>query len=774
MKLDLWDRIDSWLERRANERTLKFLDGLSRAIAEQRHDIQNYTPQDIAQRSLKLQKEIIGKRRPEAKDAVAAFALASLAVKRILGFFPNATQLAAAILLAEGNIIEMRSGEGKTVVALLAAYWQTLQRRHVDIATTNDYLAERDHHALGLAYGFLGVSAGLVTSRTPRPTRRAEYAKHVTYVANQELGFDYLRDYLATSTADQISGTHDFAIIDEIDSILIDEARTSLIITEPTRMDRQPRRPEPERMREILDIVRELAENTDYTVDYRWRTVALTDQGIGKVVAKLGEDLYTAKDLETMRALWYALYVRVFIRPDKDFIVENNKVILVDEFTGHAMPDRVLFQGLQEAVEMQAGVKPSGEFAINAAITYRNFFKLYRGIAGMTGTADEAREEFYNLYGLRVVPFHPHQGLLRHDLPTLFFRTAEEKFSAMVREAERARREAAPLLIVGRSIAAAKNASQLLTQHSIPHQLLHAAVSRAESTIIEEAGKPGVITVATNMAGRGADIIINESVRSRSGLRVLGLEHNLSRRVDEQLRGRSGRQGVFGETQMLSSLEDELLQAYADNEFWDYAEALAWKPEGVSAPELARGVLRAQDAAEVIASEQRLSLLRFDSVIDNRRNATYALRARILQAPSYQAEVLREVRRILFQERDSAMDRDDLKKLFRWEELSPKIREGLLRFFAGKDPDEIPIGDNASRPESHTAYNEVKGKILSRLDQSWQRYLESVEWLEDWISLTSVAHEDPYVKFTATADRMFHDMRREFAVSALKLIFAIP
>ena len=766
MASGLIERIDTWLEKRERQRTLAYLNGITAAVRTEVSHASAYQPGDIIRESARLQRQIATEGTFHAASVARSFALASLAVKRVLGFLPNATQLAAAAVLAEGNIIEMRSGEGKTAVALLAAYLRALNREHVDIATTNDYLAERDYRALGLAYRYLGMEAGIITSRTERKKRKGEYAKHVTYVANQELGFDYLNDHLALDPADQVCAAHDFAVIDEVDSILIDEARTALIVTELNRQALGEARGNIALMRRLLPVVKSLKTNLDYTVDYRRRSVALTDRGLARLAAKLGRDIYGRQELPLIRALWYLLYARVFIHPDEDFIVENGRVILVDEFTGHPLSDRVLFEGLQEAVDVSAGVEPKGEFTIVASITYRNFFKLYRHVAGMTGTAFDAREEFYNLYTLNVVPFRPHQGLLRRDLPTVFFRTAAEKFSAVIREAENARADGAPLLIVGRSIAAAKALSDHLRRQTIPHQLLHAAVSQQETAIIESAGTAGAITVATNMAGRGADIIIDRSIRERSGLRVLGVEHHLSRRVDEQLRGRSGRQGQYGETKMFASLEDELLQVYGDDAFWDYAEAVRWNPEGMSDATLAKGVSRAQEAAQAHDAEMRLSLARFDSVVDRHRSAVYTLRSRILNTARYELVLLPEIHHMLIYEADPPLGRDELEGLIQPERVPHDSRKELRRFLHSGDGMPSPV-DDAPRGE----YASKRSAILRALDAAWQRYLESIQWLENWISLTGIAG-DPYRAFVETADRMFRDMRREFAVAAARLLFS--
>lgn len=763
-----WDRVERWLESRNERKVRRRLGWVPAAVKGEVQALDQASREDIRRRSAMLFKRITARPGDTGRALVEALALASRAVKHTLGFYPNDTQLMAALELARGKVIELRSGEGKTIVALLAAYWLVLRGRHVDIATTNDYLALRDQRWVGLIYTMLGASVGVIISTTPRRDRRGEYDKHVTYVANQELGFDYLRDNLETEAGGQVRPQFDFVIIDEADSVLIDEARTSLIIAEPRKESVET--PVARNLSALAGIVRELLPNQDYEVDYRKHSVAFTDQGIRKITARLGERFFSAENISNQRALWHALYAEVFLKSGKDYIVHGDKVILVDEFTGHALPDRVLLEGLQQAVEVKDDLKPSGELPIIADITYRNFFKLHQNIAGMTGTAWDARGEFSNLYDLEVAVLEPHHGLLRRDLPTLFFRTEEEKLVKVVSEAKAAREHGYPLLLVGRHIAAAKKVSEVLSSYSLPHQLLHAEVGQVEAQIIEAAGKPGVVTVATNMAGRGADIVLEESLRYRSGLRVIGLEHNLSRRVDEQLRGRAGRQGQFGRTQFFASLEDALFQIYADDEFWDYCQSLAWPFSGREDQKLEVGVLRAQRASETIEAGTRLALARFDSVIDRERHAIYVLRQAILLAPVPREIIIREIRRILSREHHSAMPRAELEKFLEEKTQDPRTARTLASFFFAQASPPTPalLATKASHPE------EEKKAILRLLDQEWQEYLEQIRWVQDWIGLTAIAGQDPYAEFTETTDRMFHDMRRELALKTLSILIGSP
>jgi len=759
------DQIDDWIEQRSFRRIFKQNLLIAQSTEDRLRELGQLAAEQILDHSRELKRKIeMGAEHP-ALAMAEAFALASFSCQHFLGFRPNATQIVAAILLAEGKVIEMRAGEGKTAVAMLAAYWQYLHAVPTRIATTNDYLAERDQRWMGLAYGALGISPGVVISTTPRPERKAEYQKPVTYVSHQELGFDYLRDHLETNPANQVSGHFEFVIIDEADAILIDEARTSLIITEPG-----PEEVSQEATRELatlIEAVKKLTPHDDYTIDYRLRSVSLTDAGAEKLTGILGEDIFRDRKVEEIEELWFALYASVFFEEDRDYVVQDGKVVLISEFTGHAMPDRVLLEGLQRAVETKAGVKVSRDHTIVASITYRNFFSRFKKIAGMTGTAYAAREELYNLYQLEVFPLTAHKGQHRKDLPTTFFRAEKEKIDRIIWEAARAKSQNVPLLLVTRTIGQAKKLSDALAGESIQHQLLHAEVGALESKIIENAGAPGTVTVATNMAGRGADIIVDESLRLSYGLRVIGVEHNLSERIDEQLRGRSGRQGQFGETEFFASLEDELPQAYGDDAFWDRAEALDWKSNGLTDSKLENGVFQAQKTAVEVESDLRAELARFDNVVDGHRQAIYRLRQSLLESPAFSPMLEREIRQILTIEHTATLHLADLKKLIGLDTLAPSTRNIVENYLIRHHS--LPL-ESSIDATTRKEYNLLKQEILGIMDQSWKRYLASVSWLQDWISLTAIGNRDPYAEFAETADRMFHDMRRDFAVTALRAI----
>lgn len=716
----------------------------------------------MAREAAKLREKIKNGEIEKGESIIEALTIVSFAAEQFFGYYPNETQLVAALCLMQGKIAELGTGEGKTLVAVLAASCLSIHGRHVDVATTNDYLAERDWRGNSLLFASLGISVGLVLSTTSREKRKIEYQKDITYTANQELGFDYLNDNLAFSPDEVVRKELDIVIIDEVDSILIDEARTSLIISRPGNQRVQKDIPN---FASLLTLVQKLAIDVDYTADYLARTVSFTDEGVKKLVILLKRDVFREASPENLKGLWQALYAHVFLKKDKDYIIEDGKVILVDAFTGHALPDRRLMEGLHQAVQAMSGVPVTPDDEVVGTITYRNFFRMYTSVSGMTGTAFESRREFYDLYGLEVAVLSPAKERIRRDLATIFFETKDEKFNAAIEVARKTIERNSPLLIVGASIELAEEISRRLTEAGVPHQILHASVGEEERSIIEGAGKPGVITVATNMAGRGADIVIDRSLRLSYGLTVIGLEHNISERIDNQLRGRSGRQGQYGETQFMVSLEDELFQIYGDDPFWNYAEKIEWQVSGVVSQRLQEEVVRLQGRAQSLERESRVSLARFDAVVDRHRHRSYAMRASILAAPLYADVFVKVAREILFHEEESRITPDELRVLLDERGLSEPARKFIEAFI---------IHPTLLTPEiinemsvSQDLLEKARRDTLLIHDDRWKRYLDSIAWLQDWVSLTGTGESDPYNYFVETADKMFHDMRRDFAVSSI-------
>ena len=740
-----------------------------------------YMPEEILHWSRELEKEVLRGKVDFVSAASQAFGIASVTFRRVLHITPNSTQLVAALFLADGDVVELGTGEGKTIVAMLASYLRVLHGYRVHVGTTNDYLAERDYHWMNPMYEALGIGTGLVLSTTSRKKRKEEYEKRVVYVTIHELGFDYMNDHLSLSKDDVVLNHFDFAIIDEVDSVLIDEARTPMIIAE--RSDTGAAKDSFSRLRRATEIVRELGEEDDYEADERHRDAVFTDAGIEKIISLLGRDIFSEKDTDTIRAFELALFVKAFLKKDREYIIRDGKVCLVDEFTGHLLVDRQYIQGLHQALELAEGIEPTPENRTSASITYRNLFRLYRSLSGMTGTAYEVADEFFRLYGLDVIPLPPHYGLKRSDLPTRFFRSNEDKFLYVAKIIKDLGVSKAPVLLVARTIQGAKACSDYLSKRNISHTSLHAELSASETEIIQNAGLRGAITVATNMAGRGADFIIEKNIAEKTGLRVIGLEHNFSERVDNQLRGRSGRLGARGETRFVASLEDELLQAYVDEAFWNYVETIAWSQDGIVNRRLSLWVKAAQSLVESLAADSRSSLARFDTVVDSHRHAMYEFRDKVLFSEDPTPVILSHLYHILRKEEFSFVTERELRDRIGHSSRGVHPVRSKLRRDVG-----------AADAQAHRTSNGVNDFIISFLggdysyflafgarekedarritlraiDRFWEKYLENISVLEDAVSLVAIGGSDPLYSFIDDADKIFHDVRKRLALTVFE------
>ncbi|MBZ0124656.1 MAG: preprotein translocase subunit SecA, partial [Roseovarius sp.] len=536
-----------------------------------------------------------------------AFALVREAARRTLDLRHFDVQLIGGIILHDGKIAEMRTGEGKTLVATLSAYLNALSGRGVHVVTVNDYLARRDALWMGPVYEFLGLRTGVIVSGLSQAERQAAYAADITYGTNNEFGFDYLRDNMAFSKADRVQRPLSFAIVDEVDSILIDEARTPLIISGPTD-DRSDLYVKIDKLVPMLRRQQsEEGEDGDYYVDEKARQVYLTEAGHERIEAMLaengmladGESLYAATNIGLMHHVHAALRAHALFNRDVDYVVKSNEIVIVDEFTGRTMPGRRWSEGLHQAVEAKEGVAIQQENQTLASITYQNYFRLYDKLAGMTGTADTEAYEFQQIYGLEVVVVPTHRKMIRDDRADLVYLTKREKFAAIIEDIEDCLQRRQPVLVGTASIETSENLSELLRKENIEHQVLNAKYHEREAHIIAEAGRPGTVTVATNMAGRGTDIVLggnpeaglaefraredldeaarrdgiekirrewkelHDEVVAAGGLHIIGTERHESRRIDNQLRGRSGRQGDPGSSRFYLSLEDNLMRIFA-------------------------------------------------------------------------------------------------------------------------------------------------------------------------------------------------------------------
>ena len=749
-----------------------------------------------------------------------AFATVREAGRRVLDMRHFDVQLIGGMVLQDGKIAEMRTGEGKTLVATLAAYLNALPGKGVHVVTVNDYLASRDSEWMGKIYNFLGMSVGVITSGLDQQERREAYAADITYGTNNEFGFDYLRDNMAFSKEDQVQRGHFYAIVDEVDSILIDEARTPLIISGPTeeRTDLYLKMNElvPQLNRQEGDEKEGIKKPGDYTVDEKTKQVFLTERGHEKVERLLaehgliqeGESLYDANNIRLLHYLNAALRAHALYHRDVEYIVRNDEVIIVDEFTGRVMPGRRWSEGLHQAIEAKEGVPIQQENQTLASITFQNYFRLYEKLAGMTGTADTEAFEFHQIYGLEVVVIPTHRPMIRQDHSDLVFLTAREKYNAIVADIEDCIKRGQPVLVGTTSIENSEYLSQLLKQKRIPHQVLNAKQHEREAHIIAQAGCPGTVTIATNMAGRGTDIVLggslddeltqlggdapeearekvrrewqqrHDTVVEAGGLHVIGSERHESRRVDNQLRGRSGRQGDPGSTRFYLSLEDDLLRIFASERVAALMQKLGMEEgEAIEHPWVTRAIESAQRKVEAHNFDIRKQLLEYDNVANDQRKVVYELRNDLLAAEDI-SDILDAIREdVIAEEVDKHIPPNTFEEQWDLEDLEKALENDFGFSFPVRqrleDKPEMQIEElkeeiieaagKAYREKEQEVGSEIlrqfeKSVMLQILDNAWKEHLAAMDHLRQGIHLRGYAQRDPKQEYKREAFQMFRSM----------------
>jgi len=687
-----------------------------------------------------------------------AFALVRESAKRTLKQRHFDVQLMAGIILHQGKIAEMKTGEGKTLAATLPLYLNALTGEGVHLVTVNDYLARRDTVWMGQIYHLLGLSVGCLNHEQAflydpeykkpdeekdkirdelgsfkvvedflRPVSRKEaYLADITYGTNNEFGFDYLRDNMVYDLKDRVQRGLNYAIIDEIDSVLIDEARTPLIISAPSE---EP----PEKYYQFARIVSQLEEDKDYTVEEKTRSVTFTEEGQKKVIKALGFDPWAENDISTTHHLESALKAKALFKRDRDYVVKDGKVIIVDEFTGRLMPGRRWSGGLHQAIEAKEGVQVRQESITLATITFQNYFRMYKKLAGMTGTAITSAEEFDKVYNLEVIVVPTNKPMIRKDLPDRVYKTMEGKFRAVVREVKERHKRGQPVLIGTVSIEKNEYLGKLLEIEGIPHQILNAKHHQREGEIIAQAGKPGQVTIATNMAGRGVDIILGgnppdkeaqKKVIELGGLHVIGTERHEARRIDDQLRGRAGRQGDPGSSQFFVSLEDDLMRIFGGEKVKALMSMFnVPEDQPIEAKIVSKAIESAQAKVEGLNFDARKHLLEYDDVMNKHRQAFYKKRNQILEMAENRTlkdEILKMIKRAGFSE-------EEYKK--REQEIGP---EKMLEF--------------------------EKIVSLRVLDTLWIEHLENMSQLMDSVRLRAYGQRDPLVEYKTEGHRMFKQL----------------
>ena len=699
-----------------------------------------------------------------------AFAVVREASKRVLGMRHFDVQLMGGICLHNGNIAEMRTGEGKTLVATLPVYLNALTGKGVHVVTVNDYLATRDSEQMGRLYNFLGLSTGLIVANLDFNQRKEAYACDITYGTNNEFGFDYLRDNMVSDVLQMVQRPLNYAIVDEVDSILIDEARTPLIISGPGQRST-------DNYYKLAKIVPHLVRDEDYIIDEKQKTIAPTDAGIEKVEQMLGvENLYDAENIELNHLLGASLRAYAMMHRDTDYVVKDGEVVIVDEFTGRLMFGRRYSDGLHQAIEAKEGLKVERESQTLASITFQNYFRMYEKLAGMTGTAKTEEKEFIDIYGLEVIPIPPNKPLIRTDLPDQIFKTKAAKYRAVVRNAVERHKVGQPLLIGTTSITQSEELSDMLLRAGVPHNVLNAKHHEKEAEIVANAGQMGMVTIATNMAGRGTDITLGEGVPELGGLAILGTERHESRRIDNQLRGRAGRQGDPGSSQFFLSLEDDLMRIFGADNITGIMDKLGMEEdEPIEHSLITKSIERAQKKVEDHNYNIRKYVLEYDDVMNQQREVLYEQRRRILRNESLRETINEMIDKLVTDSVDAYAD----EKLYPEEWDYEGLYKHLSQYFLTEDIMTPQDMEEYTRQEllerlleiAHEEYQDrvnmlgeamfsqlEKAIMLRVVDNKWMEHLDNMDMLREGIGLRAYGQKNPLVEYKFEAFEMFQNM----------------
>lgn len=714
-----------------------------------------------------------------------AFAVCREASKRVLGMRHFDVQLLGGICLHRGNIAEMRTGEGKTLVATLAVYLNALTGKGVHVVTVNDYLATRDSEQMGRLYNFLGLSTGLIVANLDYNQRKQAYSADVTYGTNNEFGFDYLRDNMVSDVAQMVQRPLNYAIVDEVDSILIDEARTPLIISGPGNRST-------DNYYKLAKIVPHLVKDEDYTVDEKQKTIAPTDSGIEKVEKMLGvENLYDAENIELNHLLGASLRAHAMMHRDTDYVVKDGEVVIVDEFTGRLMFGRRYSDGLHQAIEAKEGLKVERESQTLASITFQNYFRMYEKLSGMTGTAKTEEKEFNDIYGLDVIPIPPNRPLIRVDLPDLIFKTKAAKYRAVVRNAVERHQTGQPILIGTTSITQSEELSDMLLRAGVPHKVLNAKHHEQEAEIVADAGQMGMVTIATNMAGRGTDITLGEGVPELGGLAILGTERHESRRIDNQLRGRSGRQGDPGSSQFFLSLEDDLMRIFGADNISGIMDKLGMEEdEPIEHSLITKSIERAQKKVEDHNYNIRKYILEYDDVMNQQREVLYEQRRRILGNDSLRDTITEMIDKLVTEAVDAYAD----EKLYPEEWDYEGLHKHLSQYFLTSEIMSTEEMEEYTRQElderlheiAHSEYQDridllgdamfsqlEKAIMLRVVDSKWMEHLDNMDMLREGIGLRAYGQKNPLVEYKFEAYDMFQHMIESIQDETIMALYKI-
>ncbi|ALS26111.1 subunit SecA of preprotein translocase [Paenibacillus sp. 32O-W] len=698
-----------------------------------------------------------------------AFATVREGSKRALGMRHFDVQLIGGMVLHDGKIAEMKTGEGKTLVATLPVYLNALLGKGVHVVTVNDYLAQRDSQQMGKLYEFLGLTVGCNLHGLSHEEKQRAYACDITYGTNNEFGFDYLRDNMVLYKEQMVQRPLYYAIIDEVDSILIDEARTPLIISGQAAKSTE--------LYYAADrFVSRLKPEEDYTIDVKLRNAVLTEAGVEKAERAFGIDnLFDHAHVLLNHHIQQALKAHAIMKRDVDYVVQNDEVVIVDEFTGRLMSGRRYSDGLHQAIEAKEGLKVQNESMTLATITFQNYFRMYRKLAGMTGTAKTEEEEFKKIYGLDVVQIPTNRQMIRQDLPDVVYKTEQGKFKAVVEEIVRRHQNNQPVLVGTVSIENSEKLSEMLKRRGIPHKVLNAKYHAEEAEIISRAGQPGAVTIATNMAGRGTDILLGEGVAELGGLHIIGTERHESRRIDNQLRGRAGRQGDPGSSQFYLSLEDELMRRFGSENIMGMMDRLGFsEDEPIESKLITRAIESAQKRVEGSNFDTRKIVLQYDDVMNQQREIIYKQRREVLGSDNIREIVLEMIKPVIERIVEAHTAEDipeewDLQAIVDYAHAT-FLQEGTLTKddLWGKEKDEIvdylydkvvELYDRREQeigPETMREFEKVV--VLRAVDSKWMDHIDAMDQLRQGIHLRAYGGTDPLREYQIEGFEMFQEM----------------
>ncbi|NPA56084.1 MAG: preprotein translocase subunit SecA [Epsilonproteobacteria bacterium] len=713
------------------------------------------------------------------------FAITREVSKRVLDMRHYDVQLIGGMVLHEGKIAEMKTGEGKTLVATLPVVLNAILGKGVHVVTVNDYLASRDANLMRPIYEFLGFSVGYVIADKTEQERKEAYGADITYGTNNEFGFDYLRDNMAYKLEDKVQRGHFYAIVDEVDSILIDEARTPLIISGPANRNLENY--------EIADkVAKQLQKDVDFTLDEKHKITLLTEEGIKKAEELFGVDnLYLPENAILAHHLDQALKANYLFQRDVDYIVRKGEVLIIDEFTGRISEGRRFSEGLHQALEAKEGVEIQEESQTLAEITYQNYFRLYEKLAGMTGTAQTEATEFAEIYGLEVISIPTNKPVIRKDLNDLIYKTEEEKFEAVINKIKELHKKGQPILVGTASIEKSEILHKLLKKANLPHTVLNAKNHEKEAHIIEKAGQKGAITVATNMAGRGVDIKLGDGVKELGGLAIIGTERHESRRIDNQLRGRGGRQGDPGMSQFYLSLEDNLLRIFGSDKIKNIMDRLGiQRGEHIESKIVTRSIENAQKKVENMHFESRKYILKYDDVANEQRKVIYKFRNDLMD-PNYDiaskiADNRKEFVEYLLARADiypdtfkEDYDLETLVKIIEeyttlhihkdelqnkdYEELNEYLQTKLSKFYENK----MSVVDKQQREEIE------RSLYIQVLDENWREHLYQMDILKTGIGLRGYNQKDPLVEYKKESFNLFNELIEKVKTEYMRVLHSL-